>query len=77
MQKGAICRDAPGGSGSESGLELNFIIGGVKMNKKCGNCGFYSDKCKNQKNKNYNKFRSKEDRCNGNLKSTNTGAEAT
>lgn len=33
------------------------------MNKKCGNCGWLTDKCKNPDNPNYNKFREKEDRC--------------
>lgn len=33
------------------------------MNKKCGNCGWLTDKCKNPNNHNYNKFRNKEDRC--------------
>jgi len=35
------------------------------MNKKCGNCGYHSDKCKDPSNKNYNSFRDKEDRCSG------------
>ncbi len=35
------------------------------MNKKCGNCSFHSDKCKNPDNKNYNQYRDKEDRCSG------------
>ncbi|MFA4834881.1 MAG: hypothetical protein WC749_02250 [Dehalococcoidia bacterium] len=35
------------------------------MNKKCGNCGCYSDKCKDPRNANYGKFRDKGDRCSG------------
>ena len=30
------------------------------MNKKCGKCGWWSDKCKNPNNIHYNKFREKE-----------------
>lgn len=39
------------------------------MNKKCGNCGWRSDKCKNPNSIHYNEFRDKEDRCSGNIKS--------
>lgn len=41
------------------------------MNKKCGLCEFFSDKCKNPENPNYNKFRyfnkidHKDSRCSG------------
>jgi len=35
------------------------------MNKKCGNCGYFTDKCKDISNKNFNKFRDKEDSCSG------------
>jgi len=43
------------------------------MARKCGNCGWSSDKCKNPNNPNYNKFRDKDDRCNG-YKIKKTGA---
>lgn len=33
------------------------------MNKKCGNCGWRSDKCKNPNSIHFNKLRNKEDRC--------------
>ena len=33
------------------------------MNKKCGNCGWLTDKCKNPTSVHYNSFRNKEDRC--------------
>lgn len=33
------------------------------MNKKCGKCGFFSDKCKNSDSLHYDKFREKDDRC--------------
>lgn len=35
------------------------------MNKKCGNCGWRSDKCKNPNNPNYDQFKDKKDRCTG------------
>jgi len=33
------------------------------MNKKCGNCDWHTDKCKNPNNVNYNKFKDNENRC--------------
>lgn len=35
------------------------------MNKKCGNCDWRSDKCKNPDNIHFNQYRDKEDRCSG------------
>jgi len=40
------------------------------MNKKCGKCGWHTDKCKNPKNINYGLFKDYEDRCS--TKKTNT-----
>lgn len=33
------------------------------MNKKCGNCGWRSDKCKNPNSIHFNEFRERDDRC--------------
>jgi hypothetical protein len=38
------------------------------MNKKCGFCGWHSDKCKNPDNINYNEFKDNDDRCTTNVK---------
>ncbi|HGG0416119.1 TPA: hypothetical protein ACJFE8_000870 [Clostridium sporogenes] len=38
------------------------------MNKKCGNCGWRTDKCKNPDSIHFNEFREKEDRCSTRIK---------
>lgn len=44
------------------GLYINSLTK-FNMNKKCGNCGWKSDKCKNPKSVHYDEFRDDKDRC--------------